>query len=553
MQKRTRNIEKSDHFSSVFYLLTGLAVLFISLMGCKKESHPPNILICIADDVSYPFMSAYGCAWIKTPGFDQVARNGILFNNAYTPNAKCGPSRSCIITGRNSWQLESAANHWAYFPSKFKSFFEALKENGYFTGYTGKGWAPGIPGKIDGKKRQLTGKQYNEVKTKPPTRNISKVDYAANFKEFMKIRPDDTPFCFWYGGYEAHRRYEYGSGIKKGGMKLSDIPAVPPIWPDNDSVRTDMLDYAFEVEYFDRQLVKILQILKESGELDNTLIIVTADNGMPFPAVKGQEYDISNHVPLAIMWKDGIKNPGRSVNDFVSLIDFAPTFLALAGLNAREAGMKPVSGKSLTDIFYSSKAGTVNPNRNHVLIGKERHDVGRPHDRGYPIRGIVTKDYLYLHNFETNRWPAGNPETGYLNVDGSPAKTVVIHSGRDTQTVRYWQHAFGKRDSAELYQLHSDRANLYNLASNSKYAAVKDSLKQKLFKELKEQRDPRMFGKGEIFDQYPYANPKGVHFYERYMKGDSSLYWGWVNNSDFDTDYPRQKSMPEFHNYKVPL
>src|SRR5699024_4085168 len=147
---------------------------------------------------------------------------------------------------------------------------------------------------------------------------------------------------------------------------------------------------------------------------------------MPFPTIKGQEYAYSNHEPLAIMWKNGIKNPGRIVNDFVSFIDFAPTFLELAGLNAESVGMRPITGKSLTDILYSPKSGTVNPDRDFVLIGKERHDVGRPHDWGYPIRGIVTKDYLYLHNFKTNRWPAGNPETGYLNVDGSPTKTNIL-------------------------------------------------------------------------------------------------------------------------------
>src|SRR5699024_7453180 len=188
------------------------------------------------------------------------------------------------------------------------------------------------------------------------------------------------------GSHEPHRGYEYGSGIKKGGMKLSDITKVPSFWPDNDSVRTDMLDYAFELEYFDRHLVKILETLKESGELDNTLIIVTADNGMPFPDVKGQEYDLSNHEPLAIMWKEGIKNQGRIVNDFVSFIDFVPTMLQLAGMDAKSAGIQPVTGKSLTDIFNSPKSRTVNPDRDYVLIGKERHDVGRPHDWGYPIR-----------------------------------------------------------------------------------------------------------------------------------------------------------------------
>ena len=191
-----------------------------------------------------------------------------------------------------------------------------------------------------------------------------------------------------------------------------------------------MLDYAYEIEYFDSHLQKMLKKLEETGELENTIVVVTADNGMPFPRIKGQVYEYSNHLPLAIMWPNGIKKPGRVVNDFVNFIDFAPTFLELAGLTVDKAGMQPVSGLSLTDIFYSDKEGTVNPDRNFELVGKERHDVGRPNDEGYPVRGILKDGYLYLRNFKPDRWPAGNPETGYLNCDGSPTKTYILNTRR---------------------------------------------------------------------------------------------------------------------------
>ena len=162
----------------------------LGLYGCSKASKisgkKPNILFCIADDASWPHMGAYGCDWVKTPGFDRVARDGLLFNRAYTPNAKCAPSRACILTGRNSWQLEEAANHWCYFPRKFKTYAEALTEHGYHVGYTSKGWAPGIAGEIDGKPRQLTGKPYNNRKTTPPAQYISADDYSANFADFLE-------------------------------------------------------------------------------------------------------------------------------------------------------------------------------------------------------------------------------------------------------------------------------------------------------------------------------------------------------------------------------
>jgi N-sulfoglucosamine sulfohydrolase len=499
----------------------------------------PNILFCIADDASWAHMGAYGCSWVQTPGFDRVAREGVLFTNAYTPNAKCAPSRSCILTGRNSWQLEAAANHWCYFPSKFKTYAEVLPAYGYHVGFTGKGWAPGVTGTIDGKPRHLAGRPYQTRKLTPPTNGISNKDYAANFADFLAAKPPDKPFCFWYGGHEPHRRYEFDSGRKKGGKQLDQIDRVPGQWPNNETVRKDMLDYAFEVEYFDTHLRRMLSQLEEQNLLDNTLVVVTADNGMPFPHIKGQEYEYSNHLPLAMMWKQGIRNPGRKVDDFVSFIDFAPTFLELAGVDAEQAGMQPITGRSLTEIFRSTKAGCCIADRDHVLIGKERHDVGRPNDVGYPIRGIVKAGFLYLRNFEPERWPAGDPVTGYLNTDGSPTKTECLQARHTPEIERYWTWSFGKRPAEELYDINKDPDCLNNLAERSEFQQRKAALKGQLFNELRDQGDPRMLGQGHIFDDYPYADGKTRHFYERYQNGElDKKSAGWVNPSDFEVPIP---------------
>jgi len=135
---------------------------------------------------------------------------------------------------------------------------------------------------------------------------------------------------------------------------------------------------------------------------------VTADNGMPFPRIKGQAYEYSNHLPLAIMWGKGIANPMRIVNDNVSFTDFVPTMLQAAGITEKESGMQEIEGKSLFNIFQEKTT----EHRKHILIGKERHDIGRPNDVGYPIKGIVKGDYMYVKNYEVDRWPAGNPLTG---------------------------------------------------------------------------------------------------------------------------------------------
>ena len=516
-------------------------IILLIILSCKhKKSESlttrPNILFCIADDATYKHMGAYGTKWVKTPAFDRIAEQGLLFANAYTPNAKCGPSRSCIVTGRNSWQLEEAGNHWSSFPTKFKTYAEVLSENGYDVGLTAKGVAPVLALTKDGKKRHLLGKTFNNKKTTPPTNGISDIDYAENFADFLNNKPKDKPFCFWYGGFEPHRRYENGSGLKKGNKKLEDVEEVPSFWPDKATVRTDMLDYALEIEYFDSHLGKMLKTLEEKGMLDNTIIVVTSDNGMPFPRVKGQAYEYSNHLPLAIMWKKGIKQPGRIIKDFVSFIDFAPTFLELAGVEESKSQMKPIEGKSLTDILYSETNGeNISNNRDFVLIGKERHDVGRPNDLGYPIRGIRKGDYLLVLNFETDRWPSGNPATGYLNTDGGATKTQILNDRRETGTNKYWDFCFGKRSKKELYNVVNDPFCLNNLIHSTELSEIAINLETKLIKELKTQKDPRMFGNGKIFDEYLYSNEANRNFYERFMKGERPNS-GWVNKTDFESE-----------------
>lgn len=496
----------------------------------------PNILFALADDLSYPHMGAYGVDWIQTPAFDRVAKEGLLFSRAYTPNAKCSPSRSIILTGRNSWQLEEAANHVPFFPEKYASHIEILGENGYFTGFTGKGWAPGNPGQRNGKPRMLTGPRYSDIQLDPPTGQISKIDYATNFKQFLDERPEETPFYFWYGSTEPHRAYAYGSGAALAGKSIDSIDHVPAFWPDNDSVRNDLLDYAFEVEYFDQHLMTMLKELEKRGELENTVVVVTADNGMPFPRVKGQAYEYSNHLPLAVMWGKNIQNPGRVIDDFVNFTDFAPTFLDLAKINPDSSGMAPMTGKSLSPIFLTEKAGKTDPSRNAVLIGKERHDIGRPDDQGYPIRGIVTEEFTYIHNFEPDRWPAGNPETGYLNTDGSATKTVILNQRRVEGNRHFWNLSFGKRPQEELYDRQKDPECLQNLALHPEYQAIKENLKEELFRQLKVQEDPRMFGNGDVFDSYEYAQESQRDFYNRFMQGES-FNTGWVNDTDYETNF----------------
>ena len=352
-------------------------------------------------------------------------------------------------------------------------------------------------------------------------------------RDFLADTKPGQPWFFWLGFHEPHREYEQDS-YKRFGKKASDVDHVPAYWPDNATIRGDMLDYAVEVEHCDQHLGRILAELEKRGELDRTLIIITSDNGMPFPRVKGSSYEDANHLPLAIRWPAGIRNSGRKVTDYVNFVDFAPTFLDVAGVAWPTTGnLGATSGRSLTDIFQSGVDGRSNPARDHTLIGRERNDLGRPGDVGYPIRGIVKDGLAYLENCEPSRWPACNPETGYLDTDASPTKTFLLEARRAKGSDSYWDFCFGMRPGRELYDLAADRDCVRNLAV-SREADV-NRLRDQMWVELKNQGDLRAAGRGAEFEAFPSADVKKRGFYERYTKGEL-LDAPWVNKTDFEKE-----------------
>ncbi len=273
------------------------------------EPAKPNILFVIADDWGFGHAGAYGCKWVNVPGFDRLAKDGALFNHCFTSNPKCSPCRASILTGRNSWQTEEACCHFGLFPNKWAVYPDLLEQAGYHVGFTGKGWGPGdyLNG---GFKRNPAGPEFSQFKTKPPTKGISAVDYARNFDAFMEKRKKDQPFCFWYGGHEPHRAYEDGSGLRAG-KNLKDV-TLPAYYPDSPVIRSDFLDYAVEVEWFDSHLVKMLKKLEEAGDLENTIVVMTSDHGEPFPARQGA--DLRSRLPYSAghpLGQGGQARPGH--------------------------------------------------------------------------------------------------------------------------------------------------------------------------------------------------------------------------------------------------
>ncbi|MBM3785042.1 MAG: sulfatase [Acidobacteria bacterium] len=488
-------------------MLTRRAFLGSIAVTAQSAAKRPNILFVISDDWGHGHAGAYGAKWVNTPHFDRVAREGVLFHNCFTSNPKCSPCRATILCGRNSWQMKEAISHFSIFPNDFPVFPDLLENAGYFVGLTGKGWGPG-DFKSTGWKRNPAGPSFDKFRSKPPTNGISQLDYARNFEDFLSQRPKEKPFYFWMGLHEPHRKYENGSGVRAG-KDLASVD-VPSYFPDNAVVRGDMLDYAVEVEWSDTHLGRALALLEKAGELNSTLVVVTSDHGMPFPRVKGQIYEHGFHIPLAV--RLGGLPAGRSVDDFINTRDFAPTLLEFAGVPKAPT----MTGKSFADVLRSPRSGQVDSSRNVMIVAKERHDLGRPNDAGYPVRAIRTKEWLYVRNYTPDAWPAGNPETGYRNVDDSPTKTLLIATFDE-----HYQLAFGKRPAEELYHVSEDPECMKNLAGDAANALVIRNLRSQMEKTLKEEGDPRLNGDAGFFDTIKYTGGR-KHGYDEWLKNQKN-------------------------------
>ena len=472
----------------------------------------PNILFAISDDQSYPHASAYGCRGIRTPAFDRVARGGVLFRTCIAGSPGCSPSRASLLTGRYHWMIEHAGTHASKFDAKYATFPGLLEQAGYWVGYTGKGWGPGNY-KDGGFKRNPAGPVFSSRKKNPRIKGISSTDYAANFDDFLSQRPEGKPFCFWLGGHEPHRVFEKGIGLKQG-RKLEDAD-VPAFLPDTPEIRSDILDYYAEIEWFDSHLARALKQLEEIGELDNTLVIVTSDNGMAFPRAKANCFEFGVHVPLAIMWPGRAKG-GREVTDPVGFVDLTATILEVGGVThpaLDQVALAPV-GRSLVSLLESGKSGRVEPQRTHVFSGRERHSSSRHNNMTYPQRCLRSDRHIYIRNFKPDRWPAGDPQKfvspgklgpmhgGYHDIDACPSLTFLIENRAQPGIARYFHWSVDKRSGEELYDITSDPACLNNLALDPTHYKTTQTYRDKMDAYLKKTGDPRALGQGDIWETY---------------------------------------------------
>ncbi|MEJ7770122.1 MAG: sulfatase, partial [Chitinophagaceae bacterium] len=360
-----------------------------------------NILLIIADDMSLN-AGVYGERSIKTPGIDGVAATGVVFNNAFCTASSCTPSRASILSGKYPHELQEGANLWSTFPSRFPNYTRTLETAGYTIGLTGKGWGPG--------------------QTHPGGYTINPAGpNFTSFEEFIMKLPGNAPFCFWIGPSDPHRPYE--QGLKNQTEIDKTLIKVPGWLPDNEVVRGDMMDYLAEVKRFDQAVENAVKLLKEKGLFENTLIIITSDNGMPFPRAKANVYNSGSHIPLVMSWGNKFKK-GKYYNELVSLADLAPTILEAASVKSSV----PLSGSSLLPLLINNKP---DERFNRVFLERERHANVRKDMQSYPVRAIRTRDYLYIENLRPERWPAGDPDykvppSPFGDIDNGPSKEYLV-------------------------------------------------------------------------------------------------------------------------------
>ena len=349
------------------------------------------------------------------------------------------------------------------------------------------------------------GPLFADRKLNPPHRGMSNKDYVGNFEDFLMKRPPATPFCFWLGTHQSHRGFELGVGAKTG--KDPSRVVVPAFFPDHPVVRNDILDYYVEVEYFDSVVAKAISQLECTGELDNTMVIVTSDHGMPFPRAKASLYDAGTRVPLAIRWPAGITDPGRVSEAHVNLSDLAATFLQAAGLKPHPA----MTARSLMGELTVSDPVVPAHTLDQAFFAMERHDGCRRGGKGYPCRALRNAEFLYIKNYEPDRWPAGDPDASvcaraipFGEVDSSPTKQLLLDNANSPDFRPYYDLAFAKHPSEELYDLRKDPDQVNNVAAVDTYSETLAGLRDELNRYLVATEDPRATGGEALWDYYPY-------------------------------------------------
>jgi arylsulfatase A-like enzyme len=532
-------------------ILAGIAVLVLvplaalhAATAAPGKRERPNILFFFADDWGR-YAGCYAgldgrptvSDVVKTPNIDRIAREGVIFRNAFVNAPSCTPCRSALLSGQYFFRTGGGAIlQGATWNPKIPVYPLMLRDAGYHIGKSYKVWRPGTPvdAPYGGQKYayEKAGSemcQFSENATRHVREGLT-VEAAKekifdqvrdNFRAFLADRKQGSPFCYWFGPTNTHRPYAKGSGKALWDIDPDSVKGkLPKFMPDVPEVRADYADYLGETQAWDTSVGVILKELDATGEFDNTLIVISGDHGMPgVPGGKCNLYDHGVGVAL-IVRGPGIKG-GRVVDDFVNMMDMAPTFLDAGGVKIPKTMM---TAHSIMPVLRSDKSGLVDASRTWVVTGRERHvAAAREGNLPYPMRALRTKEFLYIRNFAADRWPMGSPKfsseanlpsfseleqntfISFADMDASPTKAWVVRQFGVPQWQWHYNYAFDKRPAEELYDLAKDPDETKNLAANPAYAAQRKELGARLIKILTDAKDPRVVRSPAPYDHPPFV------------------------------------------------
>jgi len=421
-----------------------LGTLFASPALAFSQERP-NFVLIIADDVSWNDIGCYGNNVVKTPNIDRIANGGLRFTNAFLTASSCSPSRCCIISGRYPHSNGAAELHTPL-PESQIPFPLLLREHNYYTAQAGK-W-------------HLGPAAHRAFDRYTDNNNYDNGDGGENnWVRFLKERPKDKPFFYWFASHDAHRPWGADTAKITHDPNKLDIPLY---FTDTPETRQDMASYYNEIARFDYYVGKVMEELRRQGVLENTVIIVMADNGRPFPRCKTRVYDSGMKTPFIVFWPKGIRDKGVLTEGLVSAIDIAPTILELAGI----IPPKDYQGVSFVPVLKNPAAEI----RNAIFSEHNWHDYEACE------RMMRTKDFLYVWNARPNLSNCGPADS-----KTSPTQHALNKLRDEGKLTPAQVDIFiAPRPAEELFDLRNDPQQLLNLASILEYQKQLEEMRQLL-------------------------------------------------------------------------
>ncbi|MEC7566702.1 MAG: sulfatase-like hydrolase/transferase [Planctomycetota bacterium] len=434
-------------FSRILILLGMCLTYLLPLMATSAEERP-NFIVIIGDDISWNDYGAYGHPHIRTPHVDQLAKQGMRFDLAFLTTSSCSPSRCSILTGRYPHSTGAGELHQPL-PAGQITFAKILKDAGYYTASAGK-WHLG----------NAPRNHFDAIVAGGPSG-------CDQWVSTLKKRDPAKPFFLWFAAIDAHR------GWSKNAVHPPHTPddvIVPEFLPDTEDVRQDLALYYDEVSRMDEYVGKVVAELKHQGEYDNTVIIIMADNGRPFPRCKTTMYDSGIRTPFVVHWPTGIAG-GQVNRNLVSSVDIAPTFLQLAGLKIPAS----FQGTSFAPTLQAADSKT----RDYIFAEHNWHDYAA-HDRA-----VRDDRYLYIRN-SFPEFPATPPADAVRSLSYNRMQALEA----DNRLPTHQRQCFIiPRPAEELYDLQTDPHSLENMADDPALEGVKSRLSGELDKWISQTDD----------------------------------------------------------------